>query len=105
MGGELALYLERNYTESKSLCQSRLRKLKEQRLDPLIKNLTPATDFKTIEEAFVRIISEYDSTCVGPASDEVLNNFIEVSAQVHNSYRLHILEMFLSYSPYGFDWG
>ena len=77
----MALYLERNYTESKAMCQSELRKLKELHLDPLIKNLSPATDFKTIEAAFTKVISGYDSTCVGPASEEVLNDFIEVSAQ------------------------
>ena len=81
MGGELALYLKRNNTVSKLLCQSQINKLKGQHLDPLISNLTPATDFKTIEAVVARIISEYDSMSVGPASAEVLSNFIEVSAK------------------------
>ena len=78
MGGELALYLERNYTESRSMCQTLLKNLKEQHLDPLIKNLTPATDFRMIEAKFKQIISEYDQKSVGPASEDVLNAFIEV---------------------------
>ena len=79
VGGELAHYLEKNWTASKSTCQSLLKKLKERHLDPLIKNLTPSTDFKTIEVAFMKVITEYNDGCIGPCADDVLNSFIAVS--------------------------
>ena len=84
VGGELAVYLKRNYTESKSECQSQLRKLKELYLDPLINYLTPATVFTATKAALTRIISEYQSTCVGPATEEVLSDFIAVSVRIYD---------------------
>ena len=91
-GGELALYLEKNYSQSKLTCQSHLNDLKQQHLDPVIKNISPETDFKTIEAAFVNVVSKYsdDKRCVGPASDEVLEDFIQVSMvfllYIHHRY-------------------
>lgn len=76
--GKLAFYLEKNYGKSKSACQALLNGLKEQHLDPLIMRLTPETDFKTIESAFVNLISVYNDKCVGPASDDVRDTFIQV---------------------------
>lgn len=76
--GKLAFYLEKNYSTSKSTCQTLLNGLKEKHLDPLIAKLTPETDFKTIETAFVTLISVYNDKCVGPASDDVRNVFIQV---------------------------
>lgn len=76
-GGKLAFYLEKNYGKSKSACQALLERLRQEHLDPLIKHLTPETDFRTIEAAFMTLISAYKK-CVGPASDEVLNVFVQV---------------------------
>lgn len=76
--GQLAFYLEKNYGISKSTCYTLMDSLKQQYLDPLIKHLTPETDFKTIEAAFVNLVSKYRQKCVGPASDEVLDAFIKV---------------------------
>ena len=78
-GGLLALYLEKNYGASNSACQTLVNRLKQKHLDPLIKNLTPETDFKKIEDAFVTLISQYNKSCIGPASDAVLNTFVQVS--------------------------
>ena len=58
--------------------------LKEQHLDPLIKMLTPETDFKTIETAFMTLISLYNEKCRGPASEDVLTAFIQVLDQCAN---------------------
>ena len=71
-------YLEENYTKSKSVCQTLINSLKEIHLDPLIKNLSPQTDFRTIERAFTSLISAYNKKCVGPASRDVLDAFIQV---------------------------
>lgn len=78
--GLLAFYLEKNYGASKSACQALVDNLKQQHLDPLINNLTPETDFKTIEAAFTTLISRYNKGCIGPASDDVLtsNAFVQV---------------------------
>ena len=76
--GQLAFYLEKNYGKSKSVCQDLIKSLKDCHLDPLIKTLTPDTDFKTIETAFTTLISTYNKQCVGPASEDVLNTFIQV---------------------------
>ena len=86
-GGELVLYLEKNYKRSKLTCQSLLYDLKQQHLDQVIKYLSPETDFKTIEAAFVDVVSKYKANkrCVGPVSGEVLNNFIRVSAYSNTS--------------------
>ena len=81
--GKLAFYLEKNYGKSKSACQVLLNDLKKRHLDPLIRNLTPGTDFKTIEAAFLKLISEYNDKCVGPASDDVRNAFIQVYAIIY----------------------
>ena len=76
--GQLALYLEKNHTESKSVCQALMNSLKEKYLDPLTKSLSPQTDFRKIESAFISLISAYNETCVGPASHDVLDAFIQV---------------------------
>lgn len=76
--GKLALYLEKNYGKSKSACQVLVQQLREKHLEPLIKHLTPETDFKTIERAFMTLISSYNEQSVGPASDDVLNTFMQV---------------------------
>ncbi len=52
--------------------------LKQRHLDPLIEHLSPETDFRTIEAAFMTLVSEFNKKCVGPASEEVLNAFIAV---------------------------
>ena len=79
MGGQLAFYLEKNYRESKLVCQALVKRLREVHLDPKIEQLTQETDFRTIEAAMMRLISEYKEQCVGPASNEVLGDFMEVN--------------------------
>ena len=79
VGGRLAFYLEKNYKESKLACQALVKRLQEQHLDPKIEQLTPETDFRTIEAAMMSLISEYKEQCVGPASNEVLGDFMEVN--------------------------
>jgi hypothetical protein len=98
-GGQLAFYLELNYKKSKMTCQALVGNLKQQHLDPLITNLTPETDFESIETAFVTLISAYNAKCVGPASDEVLNTFIQVKI-VEMIYRCsleHTHHVFVEY--------
>ena len=79
MGGQLAFYLEKNYRESKLACQALVKRLQKQHLDPKIEQLTPETDFSTIDAAVMSLISEYREQCVGPASIEVLGDFMEVN--------------------------
>ena len=79
MGGQLAFYLEKNYRESKLACQALVRCLRKQHLYPKIEQLTSGTDFRTIEAAMMGLISEYREQCVGPASSEVLGDFMEVN--------------------------
>ena len=45
---------------------------------PLTKSLSPQTDFRTIERAFTSLISTYNKKCVGPASRDVLDAFLQV---------------------------
>ena len=78
-GGLLALYLAKNYGASQSACQTLVDHLKQRHLDPLIKNLTPETDFRTIESAFKTLVLKYKQSCVGPASDDVFHTFVQVS--------------------------
>lgn len=76
--GYLARYLHENYSKSRSLCQSLVEQLKEKHLDPLINQLSPATDFRDIEAAFAAVVTSYDERSVGPAADDVLEHFIQV---------------------------
>ena len=89
----MALYLEKNYSQSKLACQSILNDLRNRYLDPVIKNITPDTDFRTIEAAFVRVVTEYNGNgkckkSVGPASDEVLESFIQVRSSQKQSLKM-----------------
>lgn len=66
--------------------------LKQQHLDPIIEHLTPETDFKTIEAAFMTLILAYNKNCVGPASDEVLNFFMQVKIIATEMYQAYVIK-------------
>ena len=84
-GTKLASYLMRNRDKSREKCAGLLCSLREKHLVPVISELSPEMDFHTIETAFIAVVKDYQKESVGPAADEMLEEFIKVKNQICTS--------------------
>ena len=75
----------RNRDKSREKCGALLRSLREKHLVPVISKLSPEMDFHTIETAFIAVVQAYQKQSVGPAADEMLEEFIKVMNQICTS--------------------
>ena len=71
----------KNKDKSRERCATLLRSLRDMYLVPFISDLSPDMEFDTIEAAFVALVEEYREQSVGPAADEILQEFIRVSSK------------------------
>ena len=75
----------RNRDKSREKCAALLRSLKEKHLVPVISKLSPTMDFHTIEAAFIAVVQAYQKQSIGPAADEMLEEFIKVIIHICTS--------------------
>ena len=63
---------------SEKQCRELLQKLRDAHLSPLISNLSPDTNFKSIIDAVVRIETKYNQQSKGPAKGRMFDKFAKV---------------------------